>query len=448
VIIAPNISSENRRGLSRFVESSEQKGTVPLSADGFRIAPNSQLTDRLRGAARSCWDAIVVGAGPAGALAARQLARAGKSVLLVDKATFPRYKVCGCCLNATAAALLEQIGIGHVLRDLRAQPIDQLALATTGRSVTLPIPPGGFSVSREALDEALVREAISGGAEFLDGTRARLGDNADSADQRLVELSNGSSSVTAATNLVIAADGLRGSLLENCAEFPRVAARDSLIGVGAVLASAASHYRPGTVYMAVGKGGYVGQVRLEDGRLDVAAALDRRLIASASSPAKAALRIVEQAGFPWPEELSRLKWHGTPPLTRRLTRVEGRRLFVVGDAGAYVEPFTGEGMAWAMLTGCVVAPLACAAIESDSPRLGGQWEATHRRLLGQRMFVCRAISRLLRSPRMTGMAIATLEHLPWLATPIVRYLTAPRPSQFDRFTSGANAASTARNSST
>src|SRR5260221_5549204 len=167
---------------------------------------------------------------------------------------FPRYKVCGCCLNATAAALLAQIGLGHVLRDLRAQPLDRLALASAGRSVTLPIPPGGFSVSREALDEALVREAIAEGAEFLDSTRARLGGNAGTADQRHVDLSNGSNSVTAATKLVIAADGLRGSLLENCVEFPRIAARDSLIGVSAVLESAAPHYRPGTIYMAVGKG--------------------------------------------------------------------------------------------------------------------------------------------------------------------------------------------------
>jgi flavin-dependent dehydrogenase len=408
------------------------------------IAPNSQLTDRLRGAARSRWDAIVVGAGPAGSLAARQLARAGKSILLVDKATFPRYKVCGGCLNATAAALLAQIGLGHVLRDLGAQPVDRLALATANRSVILPIRPGGFSVSREAFDEALVREAIGDGAQFLDGTRARLGANADRADQRHVELSNGSESVTAAAKLVIAADGLRGSLLENCAEFPRVAARDSLIGVGAVLASAAPQYRPGTIYMAVGNGGYVGQVRLEDGRLDVAAALDRRLLTSEGGAAQAVRRIVEQAGFPWPEELSRLKWHGTPPLTRRLAHVAGRRLLVVGDAGAYVEPFTGEGMAWAMLTGCAVAPLACAAIENDSPRLARQWEAAHRRLLGQRMFVCRAISRLLRSPRMTGMAIATLQNLPWIATPIVRCMTAPRPLQFDRFANGANAANAKR----
>jgi flavin-dependent dehydrogenase len=395
------------------------------------IAPDSRLTDRLHGAARSRWDAIVVGAGPAGSLAARQLARAGKSVLLVDKAAFPRYKVCGCCLNATAAALLEQISLGHLLHDLRAQPLDQLALASGGRSVSLPLPAGGFSVSREALDEALVREAVTEGAEFLAGTRARLRDTDDDPDRRVVELSDGSNSFDVAAKLVIAADGLRGSLLENSAEFPRMAARDSLIGVGAVLASAPPQYRPGTIYMAVGKGGYVGQVRLEDGRLDVAAALDRRSLAGASSPAQAARRIVEHAGFPWPEELSRLKWHGTPPLTRRLASVACRRVFVIGDAGAYVEPFTGEGMAWAMLTACAVAPLACEAIDNDSPRLARQWQTTHRRLLGQRMFVCRAISRLLRSERITRIAVATLKHLPWLVAPLVRYLTAPRRLQFE-----------------
>jgi flavin-dependent dehydrogenase len=50
-------------------------------------------------AAGRLWDVVVVGAGPAGAMAARELARRGAGVLLVDRAQFPRYKVCGGCLN-------------------------------------------------------------------------------------------------------------------------------------------------------------------------------------------------------------------------------------------------------------------------------------------------------------------------------------------------------------
>ena len=50
------------------------------------------------GAVDQLWDVVVVGAGPTGSLAARQLARAGADVLLVDRLSFPRWKVCGCCL--------------------------------------------------------------------------------------------------------------------------------------------------------------------------------------------------------------------------------------------------------------------------------------------------------------------------------------------------------------
>ena len=58
------------------------------------------------GASPEQWQAVVVGAGPAGALAALQLARQGVRVLLVEKRAFPRWKVCGCCLNAQALSLI------------------------------------------------------------------------------------------------------------------------------------------------------------------------------------------------------------------------------------------------------------------------------------------------------------------------------------------------------
>ena len=242
----------------------------------------------------------------------------------------------------------------------------------------------------------------------------------------MVELSNDRESVLATAKIVIAADGLGGSFLNGSPEFRRIAARDSLIGAGVVLARAPVDYRRGTIYMAVGRGGYIGQVMLENGALDVAAALDRRVLAGGGNPAEAARRIVERAGLPWPNELSRLKWHGTPPLTRRLAHVTGHRVFVVGDAGAYVEPFTGEGMTWAMLTGAAVAPIACNAIDGDARRAAERWQAMHRRLLGRRMFVCRAICRLLRSERLAGAAIAVTNRLPSLAAPLVRLLAGSR----------------------
>jgi flavin-dependent dehydrogenase len=403
------------------------------------IATNTHATDRLHRAAARCWDVLVVGAGPAGSLAARQLARAGRTVLLVEKAVFPRYKVCGCCLNATAAAVLNHVGLGRVLSDLNAGPIERLALAIGGRVASLRMPAGGFSISRGALDTALASEAVASGAEFLDGVQARL--SCETHRERIVQLSGASRTVEVAAKVVIAADGLRGGLLANDPDFPRISAPDSLVGIGVALSAAKAECAAGTIYMAVGDGGYVGQVRLEDGGLVVAGAITRRMLADASTVEGAARRIVEQAGLHWPGELSQVKWQGTPPLTRRLARVAGRRLFVIGDAGAYVEPFTGEGMAWAMLSACAVVPLANAAVDRDSSEWALRWDALHRQLLGRRMIVCRGISRMLRSPRLTRTAVVVLDKLPWLAAPLIRSMTAPQTGWIGRHTAAIPVAS-------
>ena len=68
-------------------------------------------------------------------------------------------------------------------------------------------------------------------------------------------------------------------------------------------------------------------------------------------------------------------WHGTPPLTSRPGRVAAERLFVIGDASGYVEPFSGEGMATALETALAVAPLADrSSARSGSPSLVDRWE--------------------------------------------------------------------------
>ena len=64
-------------------------------------------------AARERWDVIVIGAGPAGALAAREAARRQLKTLLVDRKTFPRTKVCGSCLSRRALSVLEHAGLSR-----------------------------------------------------------------------------------------------------------------------------------------------------------------------------------------------------------------------------------------------------------------------------------------------------------------------------------------------
>ena len=110
------------------------------------IAPTLGLAE----AARRVWDVIAVGAGPAGACAARELARAGRSVLLVDKSSFPRYKVCGSCLNGRVLSALEAVGLGALVEEAGGVVLDGLRLAAAGAEVTLTLP-GGCGARARAL---------------------------------------------------------------------------------------------------------------------------------------------------------------------------------------------------------------------------------------------------------------------------------------------------------
>ena len=103
--------------------------------------------------------------------------------------------------------------------------------------------------------------------------------------------------------------------------------------------------------MAVGKGGYVGLVRVEDGGLNAAAAFERRFLRVCGGPAGAASRILSGSGFPAVSAFGEAEWRGTVALTRTTRPVAADRVFLIGDATGYVEPFTGEGMAWALDVG-------------------------------------------------------------------------------------------------
>ena len=77
---------------------------------------NSFTGEDERQRSRRLWDVVVVGAGPAGAVVARELALAGATVLLVDRRRFPRNKVCGGCLSARTVAQLGQLSTNWAAR--------------------------------------------------------------------------------------------------------------------------------------------------------------------------------------------------------------------------------------------------------------------------------------------------------------------------------------------
>ena len=341
-------------------------------------------------------DALVIGAGPAGSVTARELARRGRRVLMVDKATFPRAKVCGCCLNGAAVATLERLGLGHVLTG--AVPLDRVTVAAGTRSARVRLP-RGVALSRDAFDSRLIAAAVDAGVEFRPGVMMKAGDSQ--------------------ARVTVVASGLTGG---DATPEPQ-----SRVGAGVLVPADRTpvFYEPGTVYMATARGGYVGLVRVEDGRLDVAAAFDASFLKHEGGPGPAAEVVLSEVGWPVPAGLAEMPWRGTPALTRRPTRLAGRGVFVVGDAAGYVEPFTGEGMAWAVMSAAALAPIADRAARRWDDWCAREWEAAHARVVARRQRVCRVVVRVLRSPRLTGLAVRALNVFPAFARPVVAALNRP-----------------------
>jgi flavin-dependent dehydrogenase len=371
-------------------------------------------------ASPSIWDAVVVGAGPAGSLAAHGLAGHGLDVLLVDRAEFPRAKVCGSCLNARALGLLRDAGLAACLAKRGAVALHSLLLAGLGGKAYLRLPPGA-ALSRAALDDELAAAAVRKGARFLPGTQATLGPVL--RDGRVVRLSRVEETHDVRTRLVLAADGLSGRLVHGQRGRPAAAA-DSRIGAGVLVENAPAFFAGGTIHMACDSGGYVGMVRIEDGRLDIAAALDPRRVRCAGGPGRLAAEIISRAGLPQVPHLETVAWRGTPPL-RRLAPLSAERVLVLGDAAGYIEPFTGEGIAWALECAEAIVPITLRAVRAWDAAIEVDWQNVYRHRIARRQAPCRWLAALLRHPLLTRGMIEVLGRVPAVAGPLLRWMNQP-----------------------
>jgi flavin-dependent dehydrogenase len=347
------------------------------------------------------------------------LAERGLRVALIDRASFPRPKVCGSCLNGAAVSYLEEVGLGDFPVRAGAPRLRLLRLLGHGRQAVVPLD-SGFAVSREALDSALVDAARSRGAVFLASTTATLGELRGDAWELDLRSREGTRTLRAA--VVIGADGLGGSFLARHPAYASRVAGRSKVGLGLHIHAPSAALEDGEIRMILFPGGYAGLVRLENGLVDLAAAVTPGVLA-AQSVDSLLQGIVNEAGIRDFDVVTRLR--GTPPLTRHRPVVAGTRLFMLGDAAVYVEPFTGEGIAWAMGSARLLAPLAEAACRGWHPALADAWNRRLREGLGSRYRFSRWVAVALDHPVICRSLLAVLGRVPGVTGPVLANLNRP-----------------------
>jgi len=285
------------------------------------------------------YDAIVVGLGPAGSTACRELAKAGLSVLGVDKEKFPRYKSCGGCISTKIERILDF--------DISAAIEERVSGATytykSGRTMDiLSDRPVGYNVMRDTFDNLLLSKAREAGAEIIEGVRVvRAVDNGGSVG---VSLADGRSF---GAKVLVGADGSSGFLGR---ELFGLNPKEAAVSITAEvpLPRSARDYS-GKLFIDFGGVPYgYGWIFPKENFLSVGIAGDAIKVGGRikdyfnefvnSHEALRGLDLTNRAGWTVP-----IYYDGASPSVRG-------RVLLTGDTGHLVDPFLGEGIYYAIRT--------------------------------------------------------------------------------------------------
>lgn len=357
------------------------------------------------------YDVTVVGGGPAGSSCATMLAEHGLHVLLLERAQFPREKICGDCLNPRIWPLLETLGIATRVRECIAAPIGSVVIRNSdGTELTVALQceetKPFFAMRRSILDDLLLRRARKAGTSVMESTKVvdiRWGDgwsitartDGDQEDRAFV------------CDDLVAADGRNSRVARWVAHAQLAHARwstrqlDQPDRVGVQWHTRRQPSVGSDLEMLLFDKGYCGIVNVDSGIANIAMVVDSGIAQFALSDMSLFLEktLWKNAGFRKrfrdvnPLDVVRT----SSPITPRSSNRASPHARFIGDAQQIVEPFTGQGVYFAVRDG------VCAAW--DMLRERKRTPGFERPAPSSRFWVNRVFSPVLRDTRLAQQMV-------------------------------------------
>jgi geranylgeranyl reductase family protein len=371
------------------------------------------------------YDVVIAGAGPAGAVAATVLARAGARVALIDRARFPRHKLCGDTLNPGVLAILKRLNLGSMAEACGLPIAGMILTGENGSRVEGRYPDGlvARAVKRSDFDWALVGDAVDAGAVFFDDTMViepivENQPDRPSVGGLWVRSRGGKRAIRAA--VTIGADGRRSRIafglgLSRHAPRPRRWA----VGVYAERVNGMSQFGE----MHIRRGRYIGVAPLANGLTNVCLVKPSGGGDADLSDPLAAVQKALAADRVLRDRFSRARFVGSPTVIGPLaidataaTLPEG--LLLAGDAAGFVDPMTGDGLRFAVRGGELAAEAALHVLADGWTGVQERLTTWRRQEFAAKYRFNRALRRVVGSPIAVRMATAGA---PWLQ-PILRAL--------------------------
>src|SRR5256714_1483712 len=353
------------------------------------------------------FDVAIVGGGPAGSSCAAFCAAAGLRTVVLEREKFPREKVCGDCLNPACWPILRRLELADRVRSLPHGKLDRVEfIGIRGRRVTIELPVGDdaeIAVKRSLFDQLLLDRAQELGATVFESVTVTALSSPDPRRDHWV-ISAGEKTFRART--LIAADGRNSTVARLCGLRPRSAKERVALQTHWPLPPDFGD----RVVLEFRPEGYSGQAPVGDGALN---------ICLVSVPARIApLRTWAEGRFQIPPDHS---WRTITPLTRDPISPGQPGLFLVGDAARVVEPFTGEGIYYALASGDLAAKAIILQRDGgNAADVAVAYSAAHTELYRGRLWINRLARASVLSPRIASAFLQVARFQPGL----LRFFTA------------------------